>query len=541
MSGQKKKFVLDDKIKNSLAVLILSYSGKSSKKAKKKLLNRLTFASSKRGGRISVTDVITQSNFEFITDNKGGYKLSKTNALIYKSNLYSKKDFEKIKSKIIKEFTDIFESHVRDFYNSNKEYKTLRAGNIYLKNIKIKKSTLSFTVAFKEGLIGESTKGGLSINNLEDYKTNFPPLRFEFDKRELLKSARSISLIRPAVLNKMPKKDNTVIDFNKKMITMSNEALRWILLSEKNTKPRLEDILPKNQIEKIKLIDEILEEFKLYKEDNDRDITWSITNVSPNVGDISLSLSANCNFQGQNISARALYTVNDKRISIDRKTALYDLIDEIDQEILSKKLKIEKRIDNLKNLFEEEPYFKNNELLLRAIIIFIHENKYCSETALFQFLRGRQMSDRYKPTEGYGAFKNINKDDIVEIIRTLSKFEVITSFMRQMYYSSYVAYKLNKNIEEGILNLVKFSNLKYIRKTNDAYYVKKCYNLEYFDEDNLDLLTQILSNEVATIYLKEKLKNIVGNSKEEIKKYIKTLATLEDDKKLKEVLSYIVS
>ena len=541
MSSQKKKFVLDDKIKNSLAVLILSYSGKSSKKAKKKLLNRLTFVSSKRGGRISVTDEITQSNFEFITDNKGGYKLSKTNALIYKSNLYSKKDFEKIKSEIIKEFTDIFESHVRDFYNSNKEYKTLRPGNIYLKNIKIKKSTLSFTVAFKEGLIGESTKGGLSINNIEDYKTNFPPLRFEFDKRELLKSARSVSLIRPAILNKMPKKDNIVIDFNKKMITMSNEALRWILLSEKNTKPRLEDILPKNQIEKIKLIDEILEEFKLYKEDNDRDITWSITNVSPNVGDISLSLSANCNFQGQNISARALYTVSDKRISIDGKTTLYDLIDEIDQEILSKKLKIEKRIDNLKNLFEEEPYFKNNELLLRAIIIFIHENKYCSETALFQFLRGRQMSDRYKLTEGYGAFKNINKDDIVEIIRTLSKFEVITSFMRQMYYSSYVAYKLNKNIEEGILNLVKFSNLKYIRKTNDAYYVKKCYNLKYFDEDNLDLLTQILSNEVATIYLKEKLKDIVGNSKEEIKKYIKTLATLEDDKKVKEALSYIVS
>ena len=555
MSKRKKeKFVLTDEIKNELINTTTKFLRINDPHDKRVFSNKAIFFASKGGGRIKLTLSGEPYYFDFTRkSNKSDYLMEDTNVIVYNSKYYTEDEFEKLKPQILEEFKDIFNIHVKVFFNLNRNYEILNPDNFYLENVSIDCDRIKFTASFKEGLLGSFTSGKLRVKDLQSYKTNFPPLRFDINRKKLLACANTSKTVKTIVKKRNSSQDYVLIDFKSKMITLSNSSLRWALLNKKSKKCNLEDLFPQSDVVKMRIAEQVFDELKAFDE-NDKQIkiVCNIDSVSAMDCNIKLTFSHSSKYLDRKVSINTHYEISNKNISKNGKTVFDEAVKkikerlkerkkEIDQEVLEEKLELKKQVDNLPNLFKETHYFKDNEILARAIILFINVNKTCSESALFQFLRGRKMSKAYYLSEGYGAFRKLKESDVTNIINILQDYNILKSFYkRRLDYADYTAYKLNEDIKDEIIELIRLPRITNVKKTNKIYYVKKCNILKSFDDTNIDILKDILNDECLTVYLKDQLRKLVSDSDDNIKKYVQVLGQLEENKKIKGALEYII-
>lgn len=551
---KKNKFVLTSKIKDELIDATVKFLRINDIHEKSIFSNKVNFSASKGGGRIKLTLSEEPYYFDFTRkSNKSDYFMEDTNVIVYNSKYYTEDEFEKLKPQVLREFKNIFNVHVKVFYNLNKSYEILNPDNFYLANASINGDRIKFTASFKKGLLGNFTSGKLKVKALQSYKTNFPPLRFDINRKKLLDCADASKTVRDIVKKRNSSQDYVIIDFKSKMITLSNSSLRWALLNKKSKKCNLEDLFPQSDVVKMRIAEQVFDELKAFDE-NDKQIkiVCNIDSVSAMDCNIKLTFSHSSKYLDRKVSINTHYEISNKNISKNGKTVFDEAIKkikerlkerkkEIDQEVLEEKLELKRQVDNLPNLFKETDYFKDNEILARAIILFINVNKTCSESALFQFLRGRKMSEVYHLSEGYGAFRKLKESDVTNIINILQDYNILTSFYkRRLDYADYTAYKLNEDIKDEIIELIRLPRITNVKKTNKIFYVKKCNTLKSFDNTNIDILKDILNDECLTIYLKDHLRKLVSDSDDNIKKYVQVLSHLEENKKIKGALEYII-
>lgn len=181
--------------------------------------------------------------------------------------------------------------------------------------------------------------------------------------------------------------------------------------------------------------------------------------------------------------------------------------------------------------------FKENLLLLRAVLIFIKTNSFCSPTSLNQFLKGRKMDSYFKKTEGYGAFSNISLD-ASEILGILSDFNILSKYEYVKYRNYCSKYKINKKYV-NILNL--FTNIsEEAPKESVEHIAFKMKSLEKFNDENMDILQELLENEFLLKYFRNDFEKGLKKSDENIKIYVKTICEMEENKKIKKILEDIL-
>lgn len=548
-------FIITNEIKKELNKKICTYLNLKTEEEINDFFLFTKHSASPKGGAISVDVQNGRYVFDFNKQGKGDYLIVKSNVVKYKSVLYGSDDMGTLKEIVSKDLEKMLNENLKIFYNFNRTYEALSPDKFELLNVKISKDKrVIFSVKYHNNLFKIYEDNSIKVENLDNYKNNFPSLRFKLDYKALLGKVNTNNFTKNIIDKYTNKNGELVIDFAKNTINMNNLVVRQVIVNTYKDKYELEDILNANFIKKINLAEKINKAIDKYKKEEDKDcqIKVSIVSINSVNNNIKLAITYKKNYIRGRICVETSYVITDETIKTKTnggkifKEILKELLEKyefqregVDHEIEEENKRLKSIKNNIDNLFKEGSYFENKELLVRSTILFINQNKFCSQTSLLQFLRGRKMSDYFKKTEGYGAFKDVKEEDVSTIISKFEDLEILKEELIKKYGSYCSIYKINNEVKNDIMSAISMSKIKKDNKHNLVYYVDCCNRIDLFTDENIDILAEILENESLVIYLKKKLAELIKKSDENIKQYVITLAEIETKKSVREALEFI--
>lgn len=553
--NKSTNFIITDEIKENLKNKICSYLKLITDEEISDFFKSVKYSASKKGGKIAVNIQDGLYTFNFEKQGKKGHIMTKSNVVKYKSVLYTDNDIKKLTSIVSQDFENILYKNLDAFCSCNGTYELLTPYNFGLINFKISKDKkIIFTLKYSNELFQTFFSNSMKVESLDDHKNNLSPLIFKLDY-DVLSNKIKASKFAKDIINKYTNKNSEfIIDFSANTISISDLLVREVITDKEKDRYNLEDLLPHGFINKINLAEKINKAVDRYKKEEDPycQLKASVCSVGSVSNDIKLNITYKKKYIRDQICAETFYIINDETVESGIseneifKEVLKELLEEYDIQRRSIDLAIEEKNNKLKNiknnidnLFKKDSYFENKELLVRSIMLFTNQNKFCSQSSLLHFLRGRKMSDYFTETEGYGAFKDVKKMDVEAILLELENLEILKEEGLAKHGSYCSIYKINNELKDVIMKAVSMSEIKKYDKHGPVYYVDYCNHIDRFTDENIDVLAEILEDEFLVLYLKKKLAQLIKKSDESIKQYVTTLAEIETKKDIRKTLEYI--
>lgn len=553
--NKSTSFIISDEIKEDLNRKICEHLKLITDEEINDFFVSTKYSASRKGGKIAVNIQDGLYTFNFEKQGKKGHIMTKSNVINYHSILYTNKNMGQLKEIVSKDFESVLYENLKNFYNVNKSYDFLSPDNFKLLRVNVSKDKkIIFTVKHSNELLQTFCSNSIKVESLDDYKDNLPPLVFRLDYDALSNKIKASKFAKDIVNKYTNKNSEFVIDFSTKAIVLSDSIVREVIMNKEKDKYSLKDILTPNFVDKINLVEQINAAVDKYQKEEDPycQLKASVCSVGSVSNDIKLNITYKKKYIRDQICAETFYIINDETVESGIseneifKEVLKELLEEYDIQRRSIDLAIEEKNNRLKNiknnidnLFKKDSYFENKELLVRSIMLFTNQNKFCSQSSLLHFLRGRKMSDYFTETEGYGAFKDVKKMDVEAILLELENLEILKEEGLTKYGSYCSIYKINNELKDVIMKAVSMSEIKKYDKHGPVYYVDYCNHIDRFTDDNIDVLAEILEDEFLVLYLKKKLAQLIKQSDESIKQYVTTLAEIETKKDIRKVLEYI--
>lgn len=545
-----KNFILTESIKKNLIKDIDTFL-KSGNKEIANIEEKCTFDHSKNGGRITVS--IPEEKYIFVFNmrtNPKRYIIVDTNFNIIDGRIYLDSEMEDfIESQKNKLLNTIIEK-INNFCENNKEYKSIKKDSFCIEIKNVNKDEAALNIKFKNDLFDIFSKN-FNVFKVDRFLENLSSISFNLNKYKMAEVITDKNeKIYDDFLNIFSdKKYCFSINFNTKEIKTSNQNIFNILNLDIKEKYSLEDIFNIYGIKKISLIKDVLNYFynNEYEDILAGEFNINLLSVKKDFQNIYFDVRYKERYSEHNINIKTSYAADEKLVDPDAKLVIDNILKNISDKLPVRYKKIddlvkEEKKTEQKNIekslkVKNDDAFKENPLLLRAVLIFINTNVFCSPTSLNQFLKGRKMDSYFKKTEGYGAFSKISLD-ASEILGILTDFNILKQFAYSKYGNYCSKYKINKKYA-NILNL--FTDIsKEAPKESVEYIALKMKSLEKFNEENMDILQELLENEFLLKYFRNDFEKVLKNSSDNIKIYVKTMYEMEENKKIKKILEDIL-
>lgn len=551
-----KNFALTENIKENL-IKDIDTLLKNGNKEIANIEEKCTFDHSKNGGRITVSIPDEKYNFVFnIITRRKGYSIADTNVNIINGEIYLDSEIEGLIESHKDQLLDTIKREIGNVCKNSKKYKGIDEDSFSIEIKSINKQNDSknnavLTIEFNNDLFYGFSK---HFNIFKIYRL-FREMRSVSFILNKDKVARIITENNEKLYNDFlnifsDEKCYFSLDFASDEIMASNNNIINILNLKRKAKYNMEDIFNTDDIEKISLITDVLNYFynNEYKDRLAGEFNVNLSSAKEDFKNIKFDIIYKEKYSERTINIKTSYTVGKQFADPDAELVIDNILNNISDKLPGRYKKIDDLIEKEKKTEQKNiekslkvknsDVFKENPLLLRAVLIFIKTNSSCSPTSLNQFLKGRKMDEYFKKTEGYGAFSYISLD-ASEILGILSDFNILSKYEYVKYGNYCSKYKINKKYV-NILNLL-ISISEDAPKESMEYIAFKMQSLQKFDEENIDILQGLLESEFLLKYFLNDFEKMLEKSGENIKIYVKTMYEMEENKKIKKMLDGILN